>query len=133
MLLVATNETNNYSLLFPTLETIYTAQFQARVFFAKHVRQKRELAVVGRDDGTTVHVHFKAVPGAAKYFVWVSAHADGRGAINMTPAGATSGGLVRGLRPGKFHFWVGYQDAQGKAGKPSPMAATTLVDTFKEK
>jgi hypothetical protein len=31
------------------------------------------------NDGTTVHVYFKEVPGAKNHFIWVSAHADGRG------------------------------------------------------
>src|SRR5262249_25343748 len=87
-----------------------------------------------RNDGTTVHVHFKEVPAAKTYSVWVSAHPDGRGAINMTPGGAKSGGLLYQLRPGlKFYFWVTYQDAQGKTSKPSLVASATLVDTFKEK
>jgi hypothetical protein len=52
----------------------------------------------------------------------------------MTPAGAKSGVLVRGLRPAlPFHFWVTYEDAQGKPSKPSKPATATLVDTFKEK
>jgi hypothetical protein len=66
--------------------------------------------------------------------VWVGAHADGRGAVNMTPAGAKGGALVQGLRPAvKFYFWVTYQDAQGKMAKPSAPATATLVDEFKEK
>jgi hypothetical protein len=86
------------------------------------------------NDGTAIHVHFRPVAGAKSYFVWVSAHADGRGAVNMTPGGAPSGGLVSGLRPAlKFYFWVTYQDAKGKTSKPSAVAAATLVDTFKEK
>jgi hypothetical protein len=86
------------------------------------------------NDGTTVHVSFTAVPGAKNHFVWVSAHADGRGAVNLTPAGAKSGVLVTGLRPAlTFYFWVTYQDGQGKSSKPSAAASTTLVDTFQEK
>jgi hypothetical protein len=86
------------------------------------------------NDGTTVHVHFKEVPGAKNHFVWVSAHADGRGAVNLTPAGAKSGVLLSGLRPAlPFTFWVTYQDAKGEMSKPSKPATTTLVDTFTEK
>ncbi len=86
------------------------------------------------NDGTTVHVHFQEAAGAAKHFVWVSAHADGRGAVNMTPQGAHSGVLIRGLRPAvKFYFWVTYQDARGKMSKPSPVVSATLVDTFSQK
>jgi hypothetical protein len=91
-------------------------------------------APLERNDGTLVHVHFKEVPGAKAYQVWVSAHADGRGAVNMTPGGAKSGVLVRGLRPAlKLYFWVTYQDAAGKMSKPSEAASAVLVDAFQEK
>jgi hypothetical protein len=87
-----------------------------------------------RNDGTLVHVHFKEVPGAKLHFVWVSAHADGRGAVNLTPAGAKSGVLVQGLRPAlPLYFWVTYQDGAGKMAKPSQVVTATLVDAFKEK
>jgi hypothetical protein len=86
------------------------------------------------NDGTTVFVHFKEMPGAKNHFVWVSAHADGRGAVNLTPGGAKSGVLVRGLRPAlPLTFWVTYQDAGGEMSKPSKPATATLVDTFTEK
>jgi hypothetical protein len=87
-----------------------------------------------RSDGTLVHVYFNEVPGAKNHFVWVSAHPDGRGAVNLTPAGARSGVLVQGLRPAlPLYFWVTYQDAAGKLAKPSQAATATLVDAFKEK
>jgi hypothetical protein len=86
------------------------------------------------NDGTTVHVRFQEMAGAKNHYVWVSAHADGRGALNMTPGGAKTGVVVRNLRPARpFHFWVTYLDAQGKMSKPSIPATATLVDTFKEK
>ncbi len=86
------------------------------------------------NDGTSVHVRFNEIAGAAKYFIWVSAHEDGRGAVNMTPSGAQSGALVQELRPAvKFYFWATWQDAQGKTSKPSKAASTTLVDAFKER
>jgi hypothetical protein len=89
---------------------------------------------IERNDGTAVHVHFNEVPKAKQYFVWVSAHADGRGAVNLTPAGAKSGDLVGGLRPAlPFYFWVSYLDEQMKPSKPSPVATATLKDTFAEK
>lgn len=87
-----------------------------------------------RDDGTTVHVQFQETPAAKTYSIWCSAHADGRGAVNMTPGGAKSGALVAGLRPAiKLYFWVTYNDAAGKTSKPSPAAEIVLVDKFKEK
>ncbi|HJT77961.1 MAG TPA: hypothetical protein VJ739_12230 [Gemmataceae bacterium] len=86
------------------------------------------------NDGTTVRVHFREVAGAKSYFVWVSAHADGRGAVNLTPGGLKNGDAVGGLRPAlPLTFWVTYQDARGKAAKPSAPATVTLVDTFTEK
>jgi hypothetical protein len=87
-----------------------------------------------RNDGTLVHVQFKEVSGAKAHHVWVSAHADGRGAVDMTPGGAKSGVLVTGLRPAlKLFFWVSYQDAAGKASKPSEPMSAVLVDAFQEK
>jgi hypothetical protein len=87
-----------------------------------------------RNDGTQVHVHFKEVPGAGKYFVWVSAHPDGRGAVNLTPGGTRNGALVAGLRLAlPFYFWVAYTDEKGKVSKPSAPLSATLKDTFAEK
>jgi hypothetical protein len=91
-------------------------------------------APLERNDGTLVRVHFREVAGAKTYFVWVSAHADGRGAVNLTPGGCKSGVLVQGLRPAiPFSFWVTYQDAKGVVSKPSAPTTATLVDMFKEK
>jgi len=87
-----------------------------------------------RNDGTLVHVHFREAAGAANHFIWVSAHTDGRGAVNMTPGGCKNGVLVPGLRPAiPFYFWVVYQDKKGAMSKPSAAATATLVDMFKEK
>jgi hypothetical protein len=85
-------------------------------------------------DGTNVHVFFKEVEGAQAYYVWVSAHPDGSGAVNLTPSGIKNGGLVYGLRPGiKLYFWVTYKDAKGQMSKPSKVHQEILVDMFKEK
>jgi hypothetical protein len=85
-------------------------------------------------DGTRTLVYFDEVAGAKAYYVWVSAHADGRGAVNLTPSGAKNGGLVTGLRPGlPLYYWVVYQDADGKLSKPSPVHEETLVDAFAQK
>jgi hypothetical protein len=87
-----------------------------------------------RNDGTTVHVHFKEVSGAAGYQVWVGTRPDGRGAVNMTAGGAKPGVLIRDLRPKvPFYFWVTYRDAMGKMSKPTAGATATLIDTFGEK
>jgi hypothetical protein len=87
-----------------------------------------------QNDGTKVHIHFQPATAAKTYFVWASAHADGRGAVNLTPGGVKNGDLVQGLRPAlKLYFWVTYQDAKGQMSKPSAAASATLVDAFKEK
>lgn len=85
-------------------------------------------------DGTRMHVDFKEAPGAAKYFLWVGAYPDGRGAINMVPAGVKPGDLVRGLRPGvELYYWIVWQDAAGAQSPPSPAFKAVTVDNFKEK
>ena len=85
-------------------------------------------------DGTRANITFAEVPGAKRYFVWVSAHADGAGAINMTPAGATNNVLITGLRAGSpLYYWVAYEDGEGKPSKPSPAYEATLVDNFAQK
>ena len=85
-------------------------------------------------DGTRMHVLFKEVAGATKYNLWVSAHPDGRGAIDLVPTGVKPGDLVTGLRPGvKLYYWITYVDAKGKMSKPSAVHAEVTVDNFKEK
>jgi hypothetical protein len=87
-----------------------------------------------RNDGTAIAVQFREVAGAKAYHIWVSAHTDGRGAVDMTPGGAKNGMLLGGLRPAlKFFFWITYQDAAGKMSKPSEPVSAVLVDTFSEK
>ena len=54
-------------------------------------------APIERNDGTSVHVHFTEMAGAKQHFVWVSADADGRGAVNLTPGGA-----------GRVAWWAAY-------------------------
>ncbi|MCM8806239.1 MAG: hypothetical protein NC825_05875 [Candidatus Omnitrophica bacterium] len=85
-------------------------------------------------DGTNVHVYFKEVEQADKYFIWVGAYPDGRGAVNMTPDGAKNGQHIYGLRPGiKLYWWIVWSDKQGNISKPSKAHCETLVDMFKEK
>jgi hypothetical protein len=94
-------------------------------------------------DGSHTYVHFREVPGAKRYFVWVGAHKDGRGAINMTKEGVAGmsqfdgrqyGAHVSNLKPGMpLYFWVTYEDAQGRSSKPSSALAAVLQDMFKEK
>jgi hypothetical protein len=85
------------------------------------------------NDGTAIHIHFQEAPGGRKHFVWVAARPDGRGAVNVTPAGAVSGVLVRELRPAvPFYFWVTYLDADGKMSRPSRPATAKLANTFSQ-
>lgn len=85
-------------------------------------------------DGTRMHVHFDPTPNAARTFLWVSAHADGRGAVNLAPNGLKPGQLVNGLRPEiKLHYWLTYTDDKGSASKPSPRHEEITIDNFKEK
>jgi hypothetical protein len=85
-------------------------------------------------DGTRMHVFFTEAPNAKQYYLWVSAHPDGRGAANLTPRGLKPGDLVTGLRPGiKLYYWIVYKDDKGQMSKPSPMHEEVTVDNFKEK
>jgi len=85
-------------------------------------------------DGTRAHVHFEPVEGAAKYFIWCSAYLNGTGAVNLTPAGATNGALIHGMRPAvKFFYFVIWEDANGQKSLPSPAHEQVLIDQFKEK
>ncbi len=85
-------------------------------------------------DGTRMQVHFAEVPGAKKYTLWVGAYEDGRGAVNLVPAGIANNQLVTGLRPSiKLYYWITYTDANDKESKPSPVHAEVTVDNFKEK
>jgi len=94
-------------------------------------------------DGTHTYVHFREVPGAKRYFIWVGRHADGRGAINMTQDGVAGmsqfdgrqyGAHVSELKPDmQLYFWITYEDAQGRLSKPSPSFDAVLADMFKEK
>ena len=85
-------------------------------------------------DGTRMHVHFEPLPGTNTYHLWVGAHADGRGAVNLRPQGVKPGDLVTGLRPGiKLYYWLTSTDAKGVVSKPSPVHAEVTEDHFKEK
>jgi hypothetical protein len=85
-------------------------------------------------DGTRMHVHFEPVAGAQKYCLWVSAHADGRGAVNLVPAGVKPGDLITGLRPGvRLYYWLTCTDEKGRMTRPSPAHDEVTVDNFKEK
>jgi hypothetical protein len=82
-------------------------------------------------DGTRCHVDFTPVPEAATYDIWVSAYADGRGALKLGRAVAESGRLIRGMRPDReFWVFVTYTDKDGKVSKPSAGLKFILKDRF---
>jgi len=88
-------------------------------------------------DGTRCHVDFEEVEGAAQYQVWVGAHRDGRGAVQMASM-SRSGGLVQNLAPGiELYLWVTYTKEQGEGDQkrllqstPSGAFKIRLVDAF---
>jgi len=85
------------------------------------------------NDGTRTHVALTPVEGAKEYQVWVSAYADGRGAMALSK-GALAEPLVNRLRPGMpLYFFATYTDAEDKLSKPSEMATITLKDEFLQK
>ena len=85
-------------------------------------------------DGTRMHVSFEEKPEATKYYFYVGAYPDGRGAVNMTPNGLKQNQLVTGMRPKiKLYFWIVYEDKDKKMSKPSAVHEEVLVDNFKEK
>jgi len=85
-------------------------------------------------DGTNVHVYFKELEQAKKYYIWVGPYPDGQGAINMTPNGAKNGEHIYNLRPGvKLYYWIVWADKEGKISKPSKPYSEVLIDMFKEK
>ncbi len=82
-------------------------------------------------DGTRCHVNFTPVPDAKSYDVWVSAYADGRGALKLGKAWTESGKLIRGMRPDRdFWVFVTYTDKDGKVSKPSTGLQFRLQDRF---
>lgn len=85
-------------------------------------------------DGTRMHVSFEETPAAVKYYFYVGAYPDGRGAVNLTPNGLKQNQLVTGMRPKiKLYFWIVYEDKDKKLSRPSPVHEEILVDNFKEK
>jgi len=84
-------------------------------------------------DGTRCHVHFDPVGGAKEYQIWVAAHKDGRGAVQIGGM-EQPGGIVGGLRPAmKLYLYVTYTTEDGKQSKPSNALEIELVDAFGEK
>lgn len=84
-------------------------------------------------DGTRTHVAIEPVSGAKEYQVWVSAYADGRGALAMLKTTETEP-LVQRLRPNvPLYLFATYTDADGKQSKPSAVSEVLLKDEFLQK
>jgi hypothetical protein len=82
-------------------------------------------------DGKRCLVHFPTTPGAAKYDVWVSPYADGRGAVQLAAGWAAPGQLLTGLSPNvDLYLFAVATDKQGKLSKPGPGFKINLKDMF---
>lgn len=82
-------------------------------------------------DGTRAHIDFRPARGKLRYELWVSAHADGQAAVNLTPDGLAPGQLVTGLRAGlPLYYWLVAVDGRGRRTKPSKPVRQVLVDGF---
>lgn len=81
------------------------------------------------NDGTLAHIDFRPARGKSRYELWVSAHADGEAAVNLTPEGLAPGQLVMGLRAGlPLYYWLVAVDGRGHRTKPSKPVRQVLVD-----
>ncbi len=85
-------------------------------------------------DGRRCHVYFAPDAGAKTYDVWVTTHADGRGAIVLGKDWATQGQLLTGLSPNiDFYFFVVAKDATGRASRPGKAFKVNLKDMFPQR
>jgi hypothetical protein len=82
-------------------------------------------------DGKRCHVHFAPVATAAKYDVWVSPYADGRGAVQLGTGWTKPGELLTGLGPNiDLYLSVVAIDKAGKPSKPGKPFKVNLKDMF---
>ena len=85
-------------------------------------------------DGTRAMFHFKMVPEAVSYDIFVSRYADGTGALRLGKNLKTSGMMVTGFKPDTdFYAFVVYYDKTGNASKPSKPLHFNLQDKFGNK
>ncbi len=78
------------------------------------------LAPESAADGTRAHFHFREMPGAVSYDLYVSPYADGAGAILLGKNLKKSGGLIRGFRADTdFHAFVVWHDKEKRSSVPS--------------
>jgi hypothetical protein len=82
-------------------------------------------------DGRRCHVHFEPIPDAAKYDIWVSPYADGRGAVQLGSGWTKPGALLTGLSPNiDLYLFVVALDKAGKHSRPGKPFKINLKDMF---
>jgi hypothetical protein len=82
-------------------------------------------------DGKRCHVHFAPAAGAAKYEIWVSPYADGRGAIQLAKDWKAPGQLLTGLHPQvDLYLFVVAVDNAGKQSRPGKGFKINLKNMF---
>ena len=82
-------------------------------------------------DGKRCHVHFAPVAGTAKYEIWVSPYADGRGAIQLAKDWKAPGQLLTGLHPQvDLYLFVVAVDNAGKRSRPGKGFKINLKNMF---
>ena len=85
-------------------------------------------------DGTRGNFHFKEMPGAVAYDIWLSRTPDGANALCLGKNIKKSGALVKGfIAHVDFYAFVVYRDKNGNASKPSAPFKLNMQDKFAEK
>jgi hypothetical protein len=82
-------------------------------------------------DGRRCLVHFAPAAKGAKYDIWVSPYADGRGAVQLGVGWAGPGQLLTGLSANvDLYLFVVAVDAAGRRSRPGPGFKINLRDMF---
>lgn len=90
----------------------------------------RRLALPERGyDGTSCHLFFDAVEGAAGYDVWVATYPDGRGAVRLGKGWKAPGEILAGLSPNTdYYLFVTWTNGSGVGSRPSAPFRVKLQD-----
>lgn len=82
-------------------------------------------------DGKRCHVSFEPMETAAKYDIWASPYADGRGAVQLGAGWTKPGQLLTGLSPNiDLYLFVVAVDSMGKPSRPGKAFKVNLKDMF---
>ena len=85
-------------------------------------------------DGTRGDFHFKEIPGAVQYEIWLSRTPDGANALCLGKNIKKSGTLVKGfIAHTDFYAFITYRDKNGNWSKPSAPFKLNMQDKFAEK